>query len=108
MGLMKASKVAGIGSDAAGARAKGHKVFVCRYWDEVLNFQGTGSIAGATEAIEAVEAAGWKLDNFSYSWAPEKKRGVSVMVFRPVGEAPGTPPQERFRSVPEEVKSLPE
>src|SRR5687768_3871454 len=83
MGVMKSTKVASIGSDALAARARGHRVFVCRYWDEVLNFQTTGSVAGATEAIEVVEGAGWTLDHFSYSWAPEKKRGVSVMVFRP-------------------------
>lgn len=99
MGIMKQSKVTNIGNDAVAAREKGHRVFVCRYWDEVLNFQSTGSIAGATEAIEAVEAAGWKLDDFSYAWAPEKKRGISVMVFRPSGEVS----QERFRSVPKDA-----
>lgn len=102
MGLMKGSKVTNIGNDAVAARNKGHKVFVCRYWDEVLNFQATGSIAGATEAIEAVEAAGWKLDDFSYAWAPEKKRGISVMVFRP-NEEVMVERQERFRSVPKDA-----
>lgn len=101
MGLMKQSKINTIGQDAARAKGEGRTVFVCRYWDEVLNFQGTGAISGASEAIEAVEAAGWALDDFSYSWAPEKKRGISVMVFRPNPNA-AVPEPERFASVDKE------
>ena len=82
MGLMKGTKLTNISQDAAKVYAEGRTVFVCRYWDEVLNFQGTGSIAGASEAIEMVEAQGWVLHQIAYSWSDGKKRGVSVMLFR--------------------------
>lgn len=84
MGLIKGSKLSTIGNDAASVAAEGRSVFVCRYWDEVLNFQGTGSIAGASEAIEAVEAHGWRLEHLAYSWSDAKKRGLTVMMFRRV------------------------
>lgn len=82
MGLMKWAKVGAITSDARKAWDAGDTVFVARFWDEVIAFQGTGSIAGAAEAIEQVEAVGWKLAHASYAWVPEKKRGVQVLVFR--------------------------
>jgi hypothetical protein len=82
MGIMKGSKLASISEDARKVHEEGRSVFVCRYWDEVLNFQGTGSIVGASEAIEMVEAEGWRLEHLAYSWSDGKKRGLSVMMFR--------------------------
>jgi hypothetical protein len=38
----------------------------------------------AAEAIEAVESAGFVLAHMAYSWVQDKKRGVTVMVFRRV------------------------
>ena len=57
-------------------------MFLARYWDEVMTFQGTGPISGASEAIESVEAEGWLLQDIAYSWVERKNRGVTVMVFR--------------------------
>lgn len=71
-----------VAADAQRALAEGRTVFVCRYWDEVMSFQGTGSIAGAAQAIEDVESIGWELEQASYSWVPEKHRGVQILVFR--------------------------
>jgi hypothetical protein len=85
MGFMKASKVGSIRADAERARSEGRTVFLARYWDEVMSFQGTGSVSGAAEAIESVEAAGWHLEHMAYSWVPEKKRGLTLMLFRPAG-----------------------
>lgn len=84
MGFVKGSKLSTISEDARKVRDEGRSIFVCRYWDEVLNFQGTGSIAGASEAIEMVEAEGWSLEHLAYSWSDGKKRGLTVMMFRRV------------------------
>jgi hypothetical protein len=51
-----------------------------------MSYQGTGSVSGAAEAIESVEAAGWHLEHLSYAWVPEKKRGLTLMMFRPLGD----------------------
>ncbi len=83
MGIMKASKVGSITADAQRARSEGRTVFLARYWDEVLSFQGTGSVSGAAEASESVEAAGWRLEHMSYSWVLEKRRGLTLLLFRP-------------------------
>jgi len=85
MGLMKRAKVGAITSDAQKAWDAGNAVFVARFWDEVIAFQGTGSVGGAAEAIEQVEAVGWRLAHVAYAWVPEKKRGVQVLVFRRPG-----------------------
>jgi hypothetical protein len=83
MGFMKAVKQTLLRDDAARAVEEGRRVFVARFWDEVLSTQMTGSVGGAAEAIEEVESLGWQLADMSYAWVPEKKRGVTVMVFRP-------------------------
>lgn len=83
MGFVKAAKQESARRDAQRAHAEGRTVFVARYWDEVAMYQGTGSVSGAAEAIESVEAEGWQLANFSYSWVPSKNRGLTVMLFRP-------------------------
>jgi hypothetical protein len=82
MGLMKTAKVGSITADAERARNEGRSVFLARYWDEVMSFQGTGSVSGAAQAIEAVEVAGWRLEHMAYSWVPEKKRGLTLLMFR--------------------------
>jgi hypothetical protein len=83
MGIMKASKVGSIRTDAERARSEGRTVFLARYWDEVMTFQGTGSVSGAAEVIESVEAAGRRLEHLSYAWVTEKRRGLTLMMFRP-------------------------
>lgn len=71
----KMKKAAGL-EEARKAYETGHSVWLGRFWDEVLNFQGSGGIAGSSEFIQAVEEIGWKPQDMSYSWAREKKRGV--------------------------------
>jgi hypothetical protein len=87
MGLMKSSKIASIHNDAQRARKEGNGVFIAQYWDEVIAFQGTGSVSGAAEAIELVEDAGWWLEHMSYSWVPSKNRGLTLLLFRPADPA---------------------
>lgn len=82
MGLMTKTKVSTIKIDAKKSFEKGRSVFLARYWDEVFNFQGTGEIAGASEAIESVEAEGWELKDIAYSWVDQKRRGLTIMAFR--------------------------
>lgn len=81
MGFLKQAKIGAITADAEKAIQEGRTRFVARYWDEVITYQGTGSVAGAAEAIENVEAAGWRLDHAAYSWVDAKSRGVTVMIF---------------------------
>lgn len=82
MGLVKSSKVGTIRDDAMRGHREGRTVFVARYWDEIFSYQGTGSISGAAEAIEAVESAGWALTHMAYSWVERKNRGVTILMFR--------------------------
>ncbi len=79
---MKKTKQQQITTSAKNAFNSGRQVFLARYWDEVIYFQGTGEIAGASEAIELVESEGWTLQDIAYSWVERKNRGVTVMVFR--------------------------
>lgn len=81
MGLFKQAKIGAITADAQQAIEEGRTRFVARYWDEVVAYQGTGSVSGAAEAIENVEAAGWRLDHAAYSWVPSKNRGLTLLVF---------------------------
>lgn len=64
------------------AREEGRQFFVARYWDEMIAFQGTGSIGGAAETIEAVEDEGWRLVHTVYSWVESENRDVQVLTFR--------------------------
>jgi hypothetical protein len=82
MGFMTKSKIASIEAAAKKAYTEGRTVFLARYWDEVMSFQGTGEIAGGSEAIEMVESAGWQLKDIAYSWVDRKNRGLTIMVFR--------------------------
>lgn len=82
MGFFTKAKVAGAVADAKKALEEGRQIFVARYWDEVVAYQGTGSVAGAADFIEHCEELGWRLAHASYAWVPEKKRGVQVLIFR--------------------------
>lgn len=85
MGLMSKSKGSSISQDAKKAFNDGRNIFLARYWDEVVTFQGTGEIAGASEAIELVESEGWTLQDIAYSWVERKNRGLTILVFRRKG-----------------------
>jgi hypothetical protein len=82
MGLFTNLKSATGLEEARKAFEAGHTVWLGRYWDEVLDYQGTGGIAGASTFIMQVEQIGWQLHQITYAWAPEKKRGLTVMLFR--------------------------
>lgn len=82
MGFMTQSKISTIKADAKKAYNEGRTVFLARYWDEVMSFQGTGAIAGGSQAIEEVESVGWELKDIAYSWVERKNRGLTIMVFR--------------------------
>jgi thymidylate kinase len=82
VGIFVQKKVASAVTDAQKALQEGKKVFVARFWDEVVAYQGTGAIAGAADFIDACEKLGWRLEHASYSWVPEKRRGVQVLIFR--------------------------
>lgn len=72
MGFMTNTKVATIKTSAQKAYNDGRTIFLARYWDEVMNFQGTGEIAGGSMAIGEVESVGWELKDIAYSWVDKK------------------------------------
>jgi hypothetical protein len=82
MGVFTKSKSAAGLNEAQAAFDNGDTIWLGRYWDEVFAVQGTGAIGGAADFIMAVEAVGWHLQQVTYSWVPEKKRGLTVMLFR--------------------------
>lgn len=82
MGMFTKMKTASGLQAAQEAYQRGDTVWLGRYWDEVFDFQGSGVIAGASQFIMEVEQIGWQLYQVSHSWAPEKKRGLTVMLFR--------------------------
>lgn len=82
MGRFTKGKAAAGVNDAQKASDGGATSFLARYWDEVLSFQGTGVVAGAGEFIADVEAIGWRVEHMSYAWVPEKRRGVTILLFR--------------------------
>jgi len=51
-----------------------------------------GPVKGATEAIEAIEAEGWRLDQMTYDGRQSSNGGV-LLLFRRVRPEPPTPPQ---------------
>ena len=82
MGIIKAARANPLVEGAARAIQEGRNTYMVRFWDGWGTFKATGPIAGASEAIDAIEAQGWLLQNIAYSWADKKDRGVTVLVFR--------------------------
>jgi hypothetical protein len=85
MGLIKTSKAGGALQEAERARKEGVPVFVYRFEMPHWGSASSGSVSGAAEVIEAVEAAGWALTNITGT-AGEGNRGAFVMIFRPTGQ----------------------
>ena len=80
MGLVKNVKVSGASEDAKRAVREGHSVFVYRFGMPNLNSAMSSTVSGAAEVIEAIEEAGWRLQQFALN--EDVRRGQMVMFFR--------------------------
>ena len=67
MGIFKDMKAESIGKEAARATEEGRRVFIARINVGVTHHNLSGSVPGLAEQIEAVEAAGWQLDQMSWT-----------------------------------------
>jgi hypothetical protein len=85
MGLIKGAKAGGALQEAERARQDGMPVFVYRFEMPHWGSSHSGSVSGAAEVIEAIEAAGWALTQIAGT-AGEGNRGAFVMIFRPTGQ----------------------
>jgi len=81
MGIFTKVKVAGAVADAQKALAEGRKDLRGTVSGRGRGLPGTGAVAGAADFIEHCEELGWQLAHASYSWVPENKRGVQVLIF---------------------------
>jgi hypothetical protein len=84
MGFIKQAKTVGAMQEAERARKEGRPVFVYRFEMPHWGSSQSGSVSGAADVIDAVEASGWALTNITGT-AGEGNRGAFVMVFRPKG-----------------------
>lgn len=82
MGLMKTIKTNTATADAARARTEGRTVYVHRFGMPNLNSSVSSSVPGAAEVIEAIEAAGWRLEHMAHN-AEDRGHGSLVLLFRP-------------------------
>jgi hypothetical protein len=67
MGFLKDTKANMLTTEATRARAEGRSVFVPLLNTPTATSGMSGSISGWAEMIEAVESAGWRLDQWSVS-----------------------------------------
>jgi hypothetical protein len=79
MGLVRNVKVLGASEDAKGAAGEGHSVFVYKFGMPNLNSAVSSTVSGAAEVIEAIEDAGWQLQQFALN---DARHGQMVMFFR--------------------------
>ncbi len=85
-GAVKTAKSAGVASDARRAIAEGHTVFAVQLWAGVtVTANLTRSIPHYAEVIEAVEAAGWRLDQCTF--VIHKNKPTGYLIFRRTGRA---------------------
>ncbi|WP_020118821.1 hypothetical protein [Streptomyces canus] len=81
MGFIKDAKAKSIAEQAARAISEGRQVFACRVNEGGWNDNWGGSLSGVAEQIEAVESAGWRLDQSTF--LPGKGQNVSAfLIFR--------------------------
>jgi hypothetical protein len=79
VGFVKDFKVSSATDDAQRAASDGRSVFVYKFCMPNLNNAVSSSVSGAAEVIEAIEHAGWMLQQFAVN---DHRRGQMVMVFR--------------------------
>jgi hypothetical protein len=88
MGVFTKAKHDELVKAATAARSEGRRVFVYRYIEKLTNSRMSAPMPDLAEAIEAVEALGWRLDRLM---SPKVEaltgdRTAYVMMFRaPVG-----------------------
>lgn len=80
MAWIKDQKANAVADDARRAIAEGRQVFAARFWTPSLT-GGAGSVASWAEQIEAVEAEGWQLAQWTVI-ADEKGRPQAFPLFR--------------------------
>lgn len=81
MGWIKDAKAESIGKEAARALEEGRSVFVARINTGATHHGLSGSMPGFAEQIEAVESAGWRMDQMSWT-QDSKDRPEGYFLFR--------------------------
>ena len=79
MGFVKDFKVSSALEDARRAAGENHSVFVYKFHMPKFDSAASSTVSGAAEVIEAIEQAGWTLQQFAMH---NRWRGEMVMVFR--------------------------
>lgn len=67
MGFIDRVKSSKISDEAERAASQGRTVFLARINVGMTDAGMSGTVTGAAEIIEAVEAVGWRLDQMSYT-----------------------------------------
>lgn len=81
MGWIKDAKASALAKEASRAVEEGRSVFVTRINVGVTHHGMSGSVPDMAEQIEAVESAGWHLDQMSWT-QDEKNRPEGYFLFR--------------------------
>lgn len=64
MGFINKAKADSAEREARNAIERGRKVFVYKFIEANMNSMATGAMTGINDQIEAIEALGWRLDQF--------------------------------------------
>ncbi|MEV0070945.1 hypothetical protein [Amycolatopsis sp. NPDC050768] len=88
MGFIKQAKADALTKEAGRAIAEGRTVFTPRLNTPMMHHTMSGSIAGWAEMIEAVEAQGWQLVEWSVT-QDKNGRPEAYPLFRRRQHAPG-------------------
>jgi hypothetical protein len=79
VGLVNEIKASSAADDAKRAAGDGRSVFVYKLAMPILNNTVSSPVSSAAEVIEAIEQAGWMLQQFAMN---DRRRGQMVMIFR--------------------------
>jgi hypothetical protein len=80
VGFVKDIKSGAAAAEAARARQEGRSVFMYRFNVPVASPGLSGSVSGAAEVIEAIEGAGWVLEQMAFDG--QSKNGAALLLFR--------------------------
>ena len=79
VGLVNDIKASSAAEDAKRAARDSRSVFVYKLAMPILNNAVSSPVSKAAEVIEAIEQAGWMLQQFAMN---DRRRGQMVMIFR--------------------------
>lgn len=81
MGIVKDAKANLARTEASRARTEGRAVFIYRCNVPAFGSGFSGSVSGAAEVIETIEAQGWSLADMAYDGA-QSRNGALILLFR--------------------------